>query len=45
MGLPDLGYLLVGSVALGLAWSVARVVWSSFILWSTAAQKRRLLAS
>jgi hypothetical protein len=44
MGLPDLGYLLVGSVALGLAWSVARVVWSSFILWSTAAQ-RRLLAS
>jgi CubicO group peptidase (beta-lactamase class C family)/membrane protease YdiL (CAAX protease family) len=28
MGLPDLGYLLVGSVALGLAWSVSRIVWA-----------------
>jgi hypothetical protein len=45
MGLPDLGYLLVGSVALGLAWSITRVAWSSFILWSTAAQKRRLVPS
>ena len=45
MGLPDLGYLLVGSVVLGLAWSITRVAWSSFIVWSTAAQKRRLVAS
>jgi hypothetical protein len=38
MGLPDRGYLLVGS-ALGLVWTITRVVWSSFILRSTAAQK------
>jgi hypothetical protein len=45
MGLPELGYLLVGSVALGLVWSITRVVWASLILRSTAAQKRSLLAS
>lgn len=45
MGLPDLGYLLVVSVVLGLAWSITRVVWASFILLSSAAQKRPVLAS
>jgi CubicO group peptidase (beta-lactamase class C family) len=45
MGLPDLGYLLVGSVAVGLAWSITRVVWTSVVLRSAAAQKRPRLAS
>jgi hypothetical protein len=45
MGLPDLGYLLVGSVVLGLAWGITRVVWASLILRSAAALKRPGLSS
>ncbi len=34
MGLPDLGYLLVGSAALALGWGVARIGWAGLILRS-----------
>ncbi len=37
MGLPDLGYLLVGSAAVALGWGVARVGWAGRILRSRPA--------
>jgi hypothetical protein len=34
MGLPDFGYLLVGSAALALGWGIARIGWAGRILRS-----------
>jgi CubicO group peptidase (beta-lactamase class C family) len=34
MGLPDLAYLLLGSVVVALAWGIGRVIWGSLILHS-----------
>jgi CubicO group peptidase (beta-lactamase class C family) len=37
MGMPDLGYLLLGSVVLGLAWAIAKSVWAALSLHARAA--------
>jgi hypothetical protein len=38
MGLPDLAYLLLGSVIVALAWGIGRVVWGGLILRSRPAE-------
>jgi CubicO group peptidase (beta-lactamase class C family) len=37
MGLPDLAYLLLGSVAVALGWGIGRVIWGGLILHSRVA--------
>jgi CubicO group peptidase (beta-lactamase class C family) len=37
MGMPDLGYLLLGSVILGLAWAIAKSVWTGLSLHARTA--------
>ena len=34
MGLPDLAYLLLGSVVVALGWGIGRIIWGSLILHS-----------
>ena len=36
MGLPDLGYLLVGSAVLALGWGIGRVIWAGLTLRSAS---------
>jgi CubicO group peptidase (beta-lactamase class C family) len=37
MGMPDLGYLLLGSVIVALGWGIAKVIWAGLVLHSRAA--------
>ena len=37
-GLPDLGYLLVGSAILALGWGLTRLIWASLIISSEVAE-------
>ena len=37
MGLPDLAYLLLGSVVVALGWGIGRVIWGGLILHSRVA--------
>jgi CubicO group peptidase (beta-lactamase class C family) len=41
MGLPDLGYMLIGSVIIGLAWATARAVWAGLTLRQQPRSRRR----